>query len=298
MSVLNSFAWSKSIDIAPFQYGNRERLQLLHELPRLEFQIRAISDYDLPLQNTTSFVWDPSGGWQGTEIWIRHSSWAANAIIGGWRLAAINTMISGQPINFTYTPSTAGSVAGSNLPMRPTLVGDPFLPADQRTPQQYFNIAALAVPDISQPFGSAGRNIDAATVSTSSIWQSTSRFPLFSRSAASCNSARLSAFNVLNKPNFPGGRGQHLHQHLWDDYENLPRPPDTVSSEIHVLSVVAPRHLYAGCCRSRTTVRKDWSCLSITSNVVRAFGRSSAAGIACAVWSADGWLTFDGRPSR
>jgi hypothetical protein len=68
-------------------------------------------------------------------------------------------MISGQPVNFTYSPSTTAAVAGSNLPMRPNLTGDPFLPADQRTPQHYFNLTAFAVPDSSQPFGSAGRNI-------------------------------------------------------------------------------------------------------------------------------------------
>jgi len=124
----------------------------------------------------------------------------ANAIVGGWRLAGINTMISGQPINFTYTPSTTAAVAGSNLPMRPNLVGDPFLPADQRTPQHYFNLAAFAVPDPSQPFGSAGRNIGRSDGIYTFDLAIDKSFPIISE--ARQLQFRAEAFNVLNKTNF------------------------------------------------------------------------------------------------
>jgi hypothetical protein len=156
LSVLNSFAWSKSIDVSPsnMETGNGSNYYMNF---RNWDSYRAISDYDLPFQNTTSIVWDTPVG-KGRKFGAGMSG-VADAFLGGWRLASINTMISGQPINFTYTPSTAGAVASSNLPMRPNLVGNPFLPGDQRTPQHYFNLAAFAVPDPSQPFGSAGRNI-------------------------------------------------------------------------------------------------------------------------------------------
>src|SRR5215469_1588941 len=150
LSLLNSFAWSKSIDIAPsnMETGNGSNYYMNF---RNWNSYRAVSDYDVPFQDTTSFVWDLPVG-RGRRFGAGIPG-VANTIAGGWRLTGINTMISGQPINFTYSPSTAGAVAGSNLPMRPNLVGDPFLPADQRTPQHYFNPAAFAIPDPSQPFG-------------------------------------------------------------------------------------------------------------------------------------------------
>jgi hypothetical protein len=123
----------------------------------------------------------------------------AHAIVGGWRLAAINTMVSGLPVNITYTPSTAASVS-SGLIMRPNLVGDPSLPADQRTVQHYFNLAAFAVPDISQPFGNLGRN----TARSDPMYQLDlaieKSFPL--RSEVRRLEFRAEAFDALNKTNF------------------------------------------------------------------------------------------------
>jgi hypothetical protein len=83
--------------------------------------------------------------------------------------------------------------------MRPNLVGNPFLPSDQRTPLHYFNLAAFAVPDISQPFGSAGRNIGRSD----GIYQ----FDLgidksFAITEGRNLQFRAEAFNVLNKTNF------------------------------------------------------------------------------------------------
>lgn len=197
LSLLNSFAWSKSMDISPsnMETGNGSNYYMNF---RNWNSYRAISDYDLPLQNTTSFVWDLPVG-KGRRVGAGMPG-LADAIAGGWRLAGINTAISGQPINFTYNPSITGSVASSNLPMRPNLVGNPFLPAGQRTPQAYFNLAAFAVPDISQPFGSAGRNIgrsdgiytfDLAIDKSFAVVSERQRLQF-----------RAEAFNVLNKTNF------------------------------------------------------------------------------------------------
>jgi len=197
LSFLNSFAWSKSIDIAPsnMETGNGSNYYMNF---RNWDSYRAVSDYDVPFQNTTSFVWDTPVG-RGRKFGADMSG-LANAIVGGWRLAGINTMISGQPINFTYTPSTTAAVAGSNLPMRPNLVGDPFLPADQRTPQHYFNLAAFAVPDPSQPFGSAGRNIGRSDGIYTFDLAIDKSFPIISE--ARQLQFRAEAFNVLNKTNF------------------------------------------------------------------------------------------------
>jgi hypothetical protein len=197
LSLLNSFAWSKSIDISPsnMETGNGSNYYMNF---RNWDSYRAVSDYDLPFQNTTSVVWDTPVG-RGRRFGARMSG-LADAIIGGWRVAAINTAISGQPINFTYSPSTAGSVAGSNLPMRPSLVGNPFLPAGGRTPQDYFNLAAFAVPDLSQPFGNAGRNIGRSDGIYQLDLGIDKSFPVFGEGRRF--EFRAEAFNLLNKTNF------------------------------------------------------------------------------------------------
>jgi hypothetical protein len=197
LSLLNSFAWSKSIDISPsnMETGNGSNYYMNF---RNWDSYRAISDYDLPFQNTTSFVWDAPVGY-GRRFGASMRG-VPEAIFGGWRLAAINTMISGQPVNFTYTPSTAGSVASSNLPVRPNLVGNPYLPSGERNPQDYFNIAAFAVPDISQPFGNAGRNIGRSDGIYQLDFAIDKSFPVFSEGRRL--EFRAEAFNVFNKTNF------------------------------------------------------------------------------------------------
>jgi hypothetical protein len=197
LSLLNSFAWSKSIDISPsnMETGNGSNYYMNF---RNWNSYRAISDYDLPLQNTTSFVWDLPVG-KGRRFAGAMPA-LGNAILGGWRLAAINTMISGQPINFTYTPSTTAAVASSNLPTRPNLVGNPFLPAGQRTPQQYFNISAFAIPDPAQPFGNLGRNVGRSDGIYTLDLAIDKSFAVFSEERRL--EFRAEAFNSLNKTDF------------------------------------------------------------------------------------------------
>ena len=196
LSLLNSFAWSKSIDISPsnMETGNGSNYYMNF---RNWDSYKAISDYDQPFQNTTSLVWDVPAG-KGRRFGSGMPG-LADAVLGGWRLSGINTMISGQPINFSYTPSTAASLT-SGLTMRPNLVGNPFLPADQRTPQHYFNLAAFAVPDASQPFGNAGRNIGRsdAQYQLDMAIEKSFRLPWESKRLE----FRTEAFNALNKTNF------------------------------------------------------------------------------------------------
>jgi hypothetical protein len=196
LSLLNSFAWSKAIDIAPcnMETGNGSNYYMNY-YNRASY--KAVSDYDQPFQNTTSFVWDVPVG-RGRHFGSKLPA-LVNAAAGGWRLTGINTMISGQPVNFSYTPTAAASVT-SGLTMRPNLVGNPFLPADQRTPGRYFNIAAFAVPDASQPFGSAGRNIGRSDAQYQFDLGLDKSFAVFSE--ARRLEFRAEAFNVLNKTNF------------------------------------------------------------------------------------------------
>ena len=86
---------------------------------------------------------------------------------------------------------------------RPNLVGDPTLPADQRTPSQWFNTAAFAVAPVFT-LGSASRNpvrgpsyrnVDLALIR---------RVPV---RAGTALELRAEVFNLLNTPNLGAPNG-------------------------------------------------------------------------------------------
>lgn len=158
--LLNSFTWSKAIDNAS---------QVLEEpggntgTPQDVYNIRADRGpgaYDQPFNNTTSFVWELPFG-KG-RAWLGSLPYAADVLLGGWTLTGINSMYSGQAVNFRYTPSPVTA----NLPsfiggvaLRPSLVGNPLLPSGERTIDRWFNTEAVRLPTQDQPFGNAGRNV-------------------------------------------------------------------------------------------------------------------------------------------
>jgi hypothetical protein len=86
-------------------------------------------------------------------------------VFGGWQLAAISSLYSGEPVTFTYTAGTAFQVSGIQQDFRgannyrPNVIGDPYAPDAERTVQNWFNKNNVVIPtDPSQPFGNAQRN--------------------------------------------------------------------------------------------------------------------------------------------
>jgi hypothetical protein len=208
LMLLNSFAFAKSIDVAPsnMETGNNSNYYMNFYDRRRD---KAVSDYDQPFQNTTALVWDVPVG-KGRKFGSGMPA-VADAVAGGWRITGINTMISGQPINFSYTPTAPETVVTNTLTMRPNLVGNPFLPASQRTPQRYFDISAFRAPDTitdpatgkidySHPFGNAGRNIGRSDAQYTLDLGIDKSFRVLSEGRRL--EFRAEAFNLLNKTNF------------------------------------------------------------------------------------------------
>jgi hypothetical protein len=75
-----------------------------------------------------------------------------DAIVGGWHLAGVNTMTSGVPVTFVYTPSATAIVSGIAQDFRgannyrPNVVCDPM--TDAWTIQAYFNASCVVAPTI------------------------------------------------------------------------------------------------------------------------------------------------------
>jgi len=191
---INSFTWSKAIDNAPGHLenfdGDNSRINILN--PASE---KGISSYDQPFNDTLSVIYDLPFG-RGRRFNIDHK--AFDLAVGGWSVDFINTVTSGLPLNVTYSTTTQAQVSPLLTP-RGNLSGQPLY-LSTGNPTQYLNAAAFNVPDFSQPFGNAPRNI----VRTPTFNQldlglhknfglgAESRFLQF----------RAEAFNVFNHTNF------------------------------------------------------------------------------------------------
>ena len=109
-----------------------------------------LSAYHQPYNSTTSVIWE---------------SPAAGVLLGGWQVAAISSLYSGEPVTFTYTAGPAFQVSGIQQDFRgannyrPNVMGDPYAPDGERSVQNWFNRNNVVIPtDPSHPFGNAARN--------------------------------------------------------------------------------------------------------------------------------------------
>ena len=122
--------------------------------------------------------------------------WPKEALGGGWRVNAVVTLQSGAP--FTVNLGQDRANIGSGPAQRPDQIGDPNLPADQRSPDQWFDTGAFALQD-PFTFGSAGRNsvfapgLANVDVSVQKGWYFSEQGRL---------EFRWEIFNLLNRANF------------------------------------------------------------------------------------------------
>ena len=201
--LLNSFTWSKAIDNASQVLeepgGNEGRPQNLYNIAA----DRGIGAYDQPFNNTTSFVFELPFGKGRT--WLKDLPYALDAALGGWTLTGINSMFSGQAVNFRYTPSPVTANLASflgGIALRPNLIGNPLLPSGARTIDRWFNTEALRLPTQDQPFGNAGRNIGRGPSVYQLDFGLQKNFALPFINEVSKAEFRAEFFNALNKTNF------------------------------------------------------------------------------------------------
>ncbi len=178
LTLLNSFTWEHSLDNASASLeGNTPSPQDGNNIQADYGQ----SDYNLPLANVTSLVYDLPVGRGRTFLSTANSF--EDAVLGGWQISAINTMQAGTPFNLTYTPNSANAVSpqisatyrGANE-YRPNKVAGQSLKLchsghsclSQRQSNgtiQYVNWSAFTLPatkdasgDLLTPFGNSPRN--------------------------------------------------------------------------------------------------------------------------------------------
>jgi hypothetical protein len=159
------------------------------------FNRRLERDYstgDLPHVFVASAVWDLPWGAGRT----RQASGIVGALVNDWTVTGVLTLQSGPPIAIGQTTNN-NAFAGFG-PQRPNLVGDPTLPADERSVSRWFDTAAfVAAPQFTlgtssrNPVRAPGfRNLDVAVMR---------RVPLLAGTALEL---RGEVFNVTNTPPF------------------------------------------------------------------------------------------------
>ena len=156
-------------------------------------------------------IFDETGEWAYSSFDHRHlfvasglyelprlagAGTAARAIFGGWRVNAIVAAQSGAP--FTVNLGVDNANVGAGPAQRPDQQRVANLPGGQRTPDQWFDTSAFALP-APFAFGTARRNsvrgpgffnVDLAVAKTWAVAQ------------ASQLEVRWEVFNVLNRANF------------------------------------------------------------------------------------------------
>jgi len=209
LMLLNAFTWSQAKDNGAGSLeapnGNIAGPQNFYDL-EADY---AISGYNQPLNNTTSFVWDLPFG--RDRKWMNDANAVLEAFVGGWTFSGINTMTSGAPVTLTYTPAASFSVSGITQEFRgannyrPNVIGDPYGNTSSIT--EYFSKTNVVIPtDPSQVFGNAERN----SVSGPWFWQldfvASKNFmlPIGPRTTVQI---RIEAFNLLNRTNFTAPNG-------------------------------------------------------------------------------------------
>lgn len=152
---------------------------------------RDYSTGDIPHYFAASVVWNLPVG----EGRAKNPTGIVGALVNDWTVASFMTMQSGVPVAVTQANSLG--YAGFTT-QRPNLVGDPTLPADERTPARWFNTAAFATAN-QFTIGSASRNpvrgpsyrdVDLAVMRRVSIGNQ------------SAIELRFEVFNLLNTTNF------------------------------------------------------------------------------------------------
>jgi hypothetical protein len=176
LTLLNSFTWGHAQDNAS------STLEANTPAPQDANNLRGDygqSDYNLPIANVVSFVYDLPVG-KGKHF-LANSSTVQNILFGGWQIAGINTTQGGTPFNLTYTPAANNQVSpmltqswrGQNL-YRPNLLpGAHYTQGKVKLASgyvQYVNLNSLTLPATyssytsstvytpSSPFGTLPKN--------------------------------------------------------------------------------------------------------------------------------------------
>ncbi|MBV8905977.1 MAG: TonB-dependent receptor, partial [Acidobacteriia bacterium] len=160
---LNSFTWSKALGdseqaleyFAGYYEANPQNIRDLAAE-------KGPTSFDIKLANTSSLVYQLPFG-KGRKFGATWNS-LVDGVLGGWELNTIVTAHAGNPIDVSYSPSTANDVTGltndyrGEAILRPNVTGSGISQSKGAMVNNYFAGFTFTTPSASAPFGDAGRN--------------------------------------------------------------------------------------------------------------------------------------------
>ena len=211
--LLNSFTWSKAIDIAAQSLdGGGNCNNCGNGIPSVQnvydWQAdRGISAYNHPFVDSTSVVWTLPIG-QGHRLGGNMNR-AWNTALGGWQTTDIFQARSGDPLTMAYSPnnntqvSSLITISGRNS-YRPNLTGSPIMSTDRSynptfSGIQYLNGAAYSTPPANAPSGNSPRDAVRGFAYYQLDTGLAKDFPITERAKLQF---RAEAFNITNKTNY------------------------------------------------------------------------------------------------
>jgi hypothetical protein len=158
---------------------------------------RGPAEFDVTHRVVASYIWELPFG-HGRRFGNDWNS-VTNFVLGGWQLTGIHAIQSGLALTATLGGATVLNIGGERR-ARPNLVGDPELPASERTVNRWFNTNAFAAFDPApQAFGNAGVGIMRGPGSANFDFTLAKNF-MFSEQRYI--QFRTEIFNAFNRANF------------------------------------------------------------------------------------------------
>jgi hypothetical protein len=129
-----------------------------------------------------------------------NSNALVRSVLGGWEISGVTTAQSGAPTSVTVPTDIARIGASSS---RGSVIGDPNLPSDERTPARWFNTDVFLPPErmTQGQFGNSGRNI---LIGPGFHQWDLSLLKNFRIRERASFQFRAESFNVFNHTNFTG----------------------------------------------------------------------------------------------
>jgi Carboxypeptidase regulatory-like domain len=204
LSGMVSYTWGKALTDSPDHIstsGGGPGLDTgTFKSPQDSFNLkndRGLSEFDVKQRLVVSYVYDLPFGHNRRfgQSWSK----AADAILGGWQLSGIHTIQGGLGLTATLSGGSVLSLGGERQ-ARPNLVGNPVLPALERTVQRWFNTDAFAAFNPApQAFGTAGVGVMRGPGYANFDFNLAKNFPLDERRSMQF---RTEVFNAFNHANF------------------------------------------------------------------------------------------------
>ena len=189
LTFLSAYTWSHAIDNVD-EVGNNDAGTVLKPWDRRLNRANSLTDVRHNYVLSTTYELPVGKG----KHFLATKNRPTDAVLGGWQVSAIVGRTSGLP----FTVTTSGGITNAGGADRPNRLGVGTVPADQRTIDRWFDVAAFQVQP-NYTYGNSGRNILTGPTLKNVDFSLAKSFVVVERVRLQF---RAEAFNATNTPFF------------------------------------------------------------------------------------------------